>query len=473
MTMSRRTDDESPLDERWCDDDIDDRRPAARWQAWLEIAMLAALATAARLIADLGLPWLALAPLLAGMRYGSTRGVACAAAQLTALIIAAHGAAHGATPSHLALDPPGGQAILGWLIAGLVPGQFRDAWARRLRRLETRARDASQRLEALARAYHVVVASHDQLQREIPGSPSSLRDALEALAREVAESPEPRSLASLGGRILTLFRAHAAVRAATLHAVDAEGRVASAAAILGSPAARDDDPLIREAVRVGEVVSVRDLPAPAAALVAVPLVDITGRVHAVVAVHDLPFLVLHHDTLALFAVLGGRLGDVLAGALEASRAIADAPTRAFCATVSRSRLDARRYGIPAALVIVEVAGAPGEHPPRLLACCLAAHRRITDDAEIIAGTDGTLRVVVLLRLTGAAGLQRYLARLDGLAHARADELGARCDIRLRGWSLDEAPLPRHPRALELGLAALLDADPLETPVSRGRHDLVA
>src|SRR5262249_18054078 len=163
----------------------------------------------------------------------------------------------------------------------------------------------------LARAYHLVVASHEQLRRELPSTPSSLRDALEALAREVVESPGARAidtlgaLGALGGRILDLFRVHAAVRAATLHLVDADGRVGSAVATVGTETPCQDDPLVCEAVRCGEVVSVRDLPAAASTLVAVPLADVRGQVHAVVAVHELPFLHLHDDTLTLLALLGG------------------------------------------------------------------------------------------------------------------------------------------------------------------------
>ena len=465
----------APEDERRFDDAaVDSLRPAPIWQAWLEIAALAALATAASLIAGLALPWLALAPLLVGLRYGAGPGVACTTAQVVALVIAARW--------RVAIEAPGSQAILGWLIAGLVPGQFRDAWTRRLRRLEVHAGDARQRLRGLARAYHLVAASHDELQREIPGSPSSLRDALEAFARELVESADGSPIDPTGGsapaeRILAVFRTHASVRAATLHRVDAEGRVGRAVASLGTAPARDDDPVIRQAADLGEVVSVRDLPEASGALAAIPLADVTGRVHAVVAVHELPFLCLHQDTLTRFAVLGGHLGDLVARASDASHAVVEAqPTRAFCASVSRSVHELRRYGVPASLAIAVLEASPGEtHVPRILAHCLAAHRRITDDAEIVVGRGRTVQVVILLRLTGALGLRSYLTRLEEVARARARELGTRCEIRLRGWSLDEAPLPRQRRQLAVGLAALLSGAEIasDTSQSRRRHGVVA
>jgi len=460
-----------PLHERFpledcLDDAVGAPRSAPTWRGWLEAAVLAALSVAAIAIAGLAPPWLAVAPLLAGARYGSSIGVACAAAQIAALSAASR--------SGVAIDAPSGQAILGWLLAGLVPGQFRDAWMRQRRRLETCAHHASQRLAGLARAYHLIAASHDQLQRELPGSPSSLRDVLEALGRDVVESSGARTLDALGGRILSLFRVHAAVRAATLHRVDGEGRIAPACATLGPAPASADDPLIREAVRLGEVVSVRDAPATAAVLVAVPLVDVARRVHAVVVVHELPFVFLHDDTLALFAVLGGQFGDLLVRAETAEHAVVNLrASRGFCASVSRSLVDARLSRIPSALAIVELAPSPGEHVPRVLACLLAAHRRITDEAEIVIGTDGALRVVILLRLADGPGLHSYLARSEALA--RGHELGSRCAIRVRGWSLDEAPLPSHPRALAAALAGWLhSADPSEdSSTVRRRHGLVA
>jgi polysaccharide biosynthesis protein PelD len=492
---------DSSLDDDRGPDEEEGMRPAPPWQAWLETAALAGLSAAAGVIADFEPSWLALAPLLAGVRYGSCLGVACAAAQAAALIAAAR--------VQSTIDVPAAQAMLGWLIAGLVPGQFRDAWNRRLRRLETRARDARRRLEGLARAYHLVSASHDRLQRELPGSPSCLRDVLEAFARDLLEpdaaagSPTAGAgdgggdgamdlLESHGGRILTLFRVHTSVRAATLHRVDADRQAGPAMAVLGgSPmeTARGDDPLIRQAARLGEVVSVRDvrdLFESAATLVAVPLVDVGGTIHAVVAVRELPFLSLHEDTLTLFAVLGGRLGDLLSRAHDVARAVVEEqPSRAFCATVSRSLVDARRHGIPHALAIAELKTFTGtHHEQRLLARCLAAHRRLTDDAEIVIDRDGTLRILFLLRLASDAGLTSYLARIERLARIRAEELGTDCHIQLRGWSLDDVPLPARPRDLEAALsvlvksalsspAALPSSSASSSQTSRRHHDVLA
>lgn len=442
---------------------------APRWQAWVETALLAAAALATGALVDRRdpllsqhpVPWLAIAPLLAGLRYGARLGVVCGVVQAAGLAAAAGWSgswAHG----------PVAERMFGWLVAGLVSGEFRDAWVRRTRQLEARAGELRLRLDGLARAYHVMKASHDRLARDAPGRPSSLRDALGAF---VAESAGAGSVGELAERILTVFRDHAGVRGAALHAIGGDGEPGPALAALGTGPGAPGDPLLRHAARAGAVVSVRDLPAAAGAIAAVPLVDVAGRVHAVVAVHELPFVALHEETLALLAVLGGHFGDALSRLPEARE---ERRPSGFWSSVRRSVRDQDVHGLPVALAMVEIEAAPGELPvARLLARHVAMHRRLTDEAEILAGSGGNPLVFVLLRLTDAAGMESYLARAKRLADERADELDARGEIRVRGWPLDAARLPDHP-GVEALLAALRDPRVGATGAdAEGEHGAVA
>src|SRR5512134_3736603 len=69
--------------------------PVPPWQAWVETALLAGASIAiCALLAgrDPGLlpgalPWVALAPLLAGLRYGTVHGVSCAVVPAAALAV--------------------------------------------------------------------------------------------------------------------------------------------------------------------------------------------------------------------------------------------------------------------------------------------------------------------------------------------------------------------------------------------------
>jgi len=249
-------------------------------------------------------PYLAFAPLLAGARYGTYHGVACGLF-LTIPLIVVSGAV--AFPS----DAGPGIASLTWLMAGAIPGVFRDAWERRIRGLETTSTLLRMRLEDLGRAYHVLNVSHERLQSLLPEQ-SSLREAIERLHDSGVDtgSEIPDAFAQ---RVLDLLRDHVGVRAATWHALDDARRPARLIASLGIEGDLQDDAMIRHAARLGEVISVRDLDGyePGSTLVAVPLVDVEGTVHGVVAVRELPFISLHDDTLSLLAVLGGRVGDLL------------------------------------------------------------------------------------------------------------------------------------------------------------------
>jgi hypothetical protein len=285
------------------------------------------------------LAWLALAPLLAGLRYGAGHGVACGAAQAGALLAAAR---WGGT----AAEAPLAEIALGWLVAGLLPGQFRDAWARRLEQAEGAASGLRARLSGLARDYHAIRISHDRLQREAPGSPSTLRDAVTAFERELGGGAvEAGSLEAIGGRVLSLFRECASVRAATLHMLDGRGEVGPAVAALGADGGggetpAGEDPLVRESVRLGELVSARDTLMGRGVLAAIPLLDLEGGVRAVVVIRDLPFLALHGDTLLVLGVLATHAGVALARALSPAPAVERQP--------SRSRSFEHRHGMEGA-----------------------------------------------------------------------------------------------------------------------------
>lgn len=434
---------------------LERREPAPAWQAWLETAGLAAALIAAGTLLDRhsaflacgGLPWLALAPLLAGLRYGSVHGMACGAIQALGMAVAWRwGWA----------SPPGSipENVLGWLVAGLVAGQFRDAWHRRTRQLEVAADHLRLRLEGLARAHHVLRASHDRLQREAPGRPGSLRDALEAFRLELIDRPVAGTLRSLGQPILALFADHASVHAATLHPVDGEGRPGPALAALGACAGGEEDPLVRHASRLGETVSIRNVGEGSRLLAAVPLVDVDGRTHAVVAIHDMPFVALHAENLELLAVIGGHLGDAIAHSWAAAlSASGERSVRWFFRSVRRAVVDARRHRVPASLVAVTVRSAHGGlASARRVAAQIAARRRLTDEAAVLSDAEGRAVAVLLLRMADASGLESYRARLWRLAQ---DDLGSGCRISVRGWLLTDPILPGWPGEIETSLTALV------------------
>ncbi|TMA27372.1 MAG: hypothetical protein E6J78_10225 [Deltaproteobacteria bacterium] len=317
--------------------EIERREAAPTWQSWLEIAGLVGALLAVGGLIDAHDPflvrrefsWFILAPLLAGLQYGASHGLLCGAAQALALAIAWK-AGITSVPDSIA------QVVLGWLAAGLLAGEFHDAWQRRIRRVEASSERLRTRLTSLGRAYLALKVSHDELEREGPGRPASLRDALASFQRALAGRSDSASLESLGDLILALFAEHAFVHVATLHPVDAKGQPGAAIATLGPASTGESDPLVHKAARQGVTTSVRDGTEGAQVLAAVPLVDFKCRVHAVVAIRDMPFVALHGETLELLATLGGRLGDFLSQALVQAPQAARAPRSELVAVAPAS-----------------------------------------------------------------------------------------------------------------------------------------
>jgi polysaccharide biosynthesis protein PelD len=284
------------------------REPAPAWQGWLEtfaipflaIAVGAAIDGRDPFLSNRGFSWLALPPLLAGIQYGSTHGLACGAFQALLLGIASR-TGFAAIPDSLA------EILLGWLVTGLVAGEFRDWRHRRVKEAESCADHLRRRLEELGRAYLALEISCDQLRKEAPEGSETLCEAIASFRREIGDASGSAALSRFGNRILALFAEHASVRAATLQPI-ADGVPASAVATIGASADAANDPLVRKAARCALTASVHD-EGEGGVLVAVPLVDGRGRAHAVVAIREMPFLALHDETLERLSVIGGRLGD--------------------------------------------------------------------------------------------------------------------------------------------------------------------
>ncbi len=434
--------------------DVDlDLPPLAPSRAsWLETTVISSVALAASVWVGPS-PYLALAPLLAGARYGAWHGLVCGLCLTLAFTVALGVVA-------FPTDTGAGIASLAWLVAGAIPGAFRDVWARRARSLEAASHFQRMRLESLGRAYHALRASHDRLQRLLPGQPSSLREALQSLRESLVDAPceTPDAFAR---RVLDLLRDHVGVRAATWHPVDDARRATFAIASLGTEGRVSQDALIEHAAAHGEVVSVRDLSVfnRGSTVVAVPLVDIEGKVHAVVAVRELPFVSLHEDTLSLFAVLGGHVGDLLSLRRTLPVEAAASPQWHFCGGLSRAMADARKHQVPSSLLVMSFRPqAPstihaGEALYRI-ARRIAIARRATDLSDILVDSQGHIQVHLLLRLADEQGLAQCTGRLEKLARDEIEAAGILCHLDLAGWPLDRAASPECPIELKAFLQSL-------------------
>lgn len=255
-----------------------------------------------------GFCWPVLGVVAVALRHGQAPGLGCALALGLGLGVAQRlGLQQGVS------SPLGTCVGLG--LAGLVAGEFRAAWARRLAQARLHAEQQRVQLERLGRACHLLRLSHSRLEQQLAHGAPSLQELVATLRTRLAPSGGA-PLRAGAEALLGLLESHCGVQAAAVHAVGAEGRLeCTPVASLGAvPAPVAEDCLVREALRTRQVVSVRSFAGSgsgSALLAAVPLVDGQQRPWGVVAVAEMEFASFNEDTLRLLALLGAEVGEAL------------------------------------------------------------------------------------------------------------------------------------------------------------------
>ena len=339
------------------------------------------------LFANAGFFWPLLGPVCAGLRYGFACGLGAAAALDLLLFRSFPGAV---------------QPALATALLACAAGEFRDVASRSLARLKASAAYQRERLDRFARSYELLRLSHDRLGMRLAGKPS-LRDALAAARAALARLEGKGTPEQAAGALLAVMAEHGGLTSASLHWVDAQGRVRPAAASVGGPAALHGDPLIAEAIATRSVVHLPQA-LGGAVLAAVPLVDVTGALRGVVAVTDLPWLSFNEENLRFLGLLGAQLADELAALGPES----------FELHLQRARQDAQRFSVPFTLVEARARGPRA----RQLLDQLVQHRRSLDPADL--SSDGG-RLRILLRSATLQDAEGFRARALQLLKPRVAE----------------------------------------------------
>lgn len=388
--------------------------------SWIETFVLSGLAVALGywlspgdpLHAHASFPWTVLVPLLLGMRYGFLHGLAGSGLLVLALF--------GYRAFGPGLYPELPVAfIAGLLVCGMLVGEFRDIWERRLRRLQLANEYRQQRLDEFTRAHHILRISHDRLEQRIAGCDHSLRSSLLGLRSQLRAVPrEDDALQALAEPILNLLGQYGSLRIAGLYRVRDGRPLEPPLAVLGRMAGiRPDDLLVSLCLERGELVSLReellergehrehsDLQ------VCVPLIDTRGRTRGLLAVAQMPFFALNERTLSLLAILAGHIADLLLSDPDALQ-LKDADAQVFTENLNRALLDARNHGLPACLYAFELSEPQrSEELQRLL----EESQRGLDLILKLVNVRNRPCLLVLLPLTSALGAEGYLKRLLGL-----------------------------------------------------------
>ena len=201
-----------------------------------------------------GFPWPILAPLLLGVRYGFVRGL-FSAGLLVAALFALRSSGH---EGYTQLEP---SFIVGVLVCGMLVGEVRDLWVRRLERLQMANEYRQYRLDEFTRAHQILRVSHDLLEQRMAGSDQSLRSSLLGLREKLRGIPvEGNALSALAEPIVALLGQYGSLRVAGLYRVDESEKnvLPQALAMIGTMGPLDtEDHLGKLCLERGELVSVR------------------------------------------------------------------------------------------------------------------------------------------------------------------------------------------------------------------------
>lgn len=404
-------------------------------------------------------PWLLLAPLLLGLRYGFALGLGSAAA-LNVLMYLMVGLGRPEVPSF-----PGSLA-LGLLLTGMLAGEFCDMWHRRLHRLAELNYHHRLRVQKFTRSYQLLSLSHERLERAVLANTRSLRETITYLRERVLTAePDSTDRGELHRLLMEVLGSFGWLQVAALYQVDEyDILIPQVVAKLGNPRPVPiDAPLLVQALKTKQLTCVRPDDAAAtqaptgpltdesgpvriseALLAVIPLVDVHGRMWGVVTVQAMPFVALSRDHLNLLAVLGGHMGDLLALA-------AGGGAYQFHTGLLRSHKNAAEHGLPATLfgVVVDSQKAPPELWNELL-----EQHRILDQQWLMRNRNGHHVLLLVMPLTSAEGARGFLQRLESWAGKRfglpLSELGVHTHhAALGGTTAPEAQLQTMKEACEI------------------------
>jgi hypothetical protein len=411
---------------------IDVNKAVPPWGGWFETLALTAVVLAASFFTQQqdpfrlegGFPWAVLAPLLAGLRYGFVSAVVSALLILAMLGVAINQQWQAASGFPLAW-------AIGVVLVGMVAGEFRDSWGRRLHRLEGAYQYRAERLEEFTRSYQLLRLSHDRLEQTVANSGFSLREGIMRLQSEL-ETIEGLTQASFA-RLLEFVAEYAALTQACIVGITGD-RVDSAkvlAAVGDHFPIDDSDPVVRAALESGELAAVNLVKERAAdqntLLAAIPLADSTGDIHAILLVRSMPFFAFNEDNLKLIDVLTAHGVDHLRfGAATSSAA-------RFIAAFERVRQDHARFGLDATLLRIRSVTGEKAELGRVYEKLHSAVRGIDvmcmgRDRKGDKADKGEAVIWILLPLTDIAAARAWMQREEGVLAMVKSEMLAVGDV---------------------------------------------
>jgi len=403
------------------------------WLKWFETIAITALFIALGFwnrpedplfISDV-FPWPALVTLLAGLRYGffmalvsSTVILVTAGLLLRAELL------------------PGDQLPYVWglgvMAIGLLAGEFRDYWDRRIEKLVAANQYRHTRLEEFTRNFYLLKVSHDRLEQQLAGSSSSLREALRRLYSEISHAQGQGLNRETGELIMRLMVRYGQLQIAAIYAIEEDQLSDTPLTSIGNfQPIETDDPLLTHALQEQTLVSVhteyrdnRD-ELKTKLLLALPLIDSTGVMIGMIAVEAMPFFSFQPKTLRLLAILAGHMADMIQEQTKIQEQSAS-EWRQFKFQLARVMSDAQHHELPGSLVHLSFKDATDATR------VIERMQKMRRGLDVIACPPETseTQVAILMPLTDELGCAAYLQRLaDDIRQQTGQSLEALTRIR--------------------------------------------
>lgn len=389
-------------------------------------------------------PWLWLIAALIALRYGALTGTAAMGLALAAWFLVMHDASGTVFPR---------LSFLGGLTLVLIAGEFSDVWNARLERERAVNTYLDERLHALTHNHFLLRLSHERLEQELIARPQTLRESLSALRKPMTEDLERLRVLPGAQALLDLLVHSCRLENASLHTMERDRPAESAVASLGgeSQCVRSD-PLVRAAIESGHLMHVQtealrdaDL---SRYLICAPVVSSSGRWLAVLLVRRMPFAALTNETLQLMTVLLAYYADEVDKTVVTRELLAQQPNcpSEFALELVRLRRVFAVSGVESSMVAFVFQRGPT--PPAEWIARITRRLRSVDVAWAVEGLPAAT-LLVLLPLTGAAGVAGYLERLAKAIHEQYS-----CDFVQAGIAVHQALIDAS--AAQAQLAAFLE-----------------
>ena len=377
-------------------------------------------------------PWIWIAPILIALRYGVLMGV-------VSVLIFLFGWLAWASAQSLSYAEFPRLTFLGGTLMVMISGEFSGVWISRIRRVEELQHYTEQRLEMLTRRLYLLSLSHDRLEQDLIGRPSSLREGLKVLNRIL---PADHGLPG-ADLYLALVVRQCNLSVAGLHVVN-NGKInPEPVANIGafSPADKQD-PLISHCLRSGELVHINTAEnlteLPSRYLVAVPVKTADGRIVAIMAVEKMPFFALQTENMQTLAVLSSYYADTIAASEFTpylTDKLTDCPIDFFKAMHTLRRL---QRDMQISSMLVGFAAHDNHESSEQLKSIANAVRGLDETWTLVRGK---WRIcLVLLPLSGDSSLGGYLDRIERNFLERFGVRPGQSGVHTRAITLDQDPI---------------------------------